>query len=187
MIIETVITTQTSADNINFAALGVEFLGEKLVFFPYKDTVTAKNIQDSKKGVVNIVDRAKFIVFSALGDQKFNYKKTVELNSYFLEECCHYYVFKVLSVEDLGEKYKVSAKIIADEFIREACSFNRANNLLLEAAVIASRIGISFDKNDLLAYLQKNKRIIFKTGDEESKEVFRFLLQYANKQEGKND
>lgn len=186
MIIETVITTQTSADNINFAALGVEFFEEKLVFYPYKDTATAKNIKNSRNGVVNLVDRAEFIVLSALSDQKFKLKKTAELNCYFLEECCHYYEFKVLLVEDLGEKYKVTAEIIADKFIKEAFTFNRANNLLLEAAVIASRIGISFDKKDLLDYLDKNKRIIFKTGDKESKKLFNFLLKYADKQEGKN-
>ncbi|MFP4020366.1 MAG: DUF447 domain-containing protein [Halanaerobium sp.] len=186
MIIETVITTQTNADKINFAALGVEFFEEKLVFYAYKDTATAENIKNSRKGVVNLVDRAKFIVFSALSDQKFKLKKTADLSGYFLEECCHYYEFKVLLVEDLGEKYRVTAEITADKFIKEASTFNRANNLLLEAAVIASRIGISFDKKDLLNYLDKNKRIIFKTGDNESKKVFNFLVEYAEKQEVKN-
>ncbi|MFW5961712.1 MAG: DUF447 domain-containing protein [bacterium] len=186
MIIETVITTQTKTDNIHFAALGVEFSAEKIVFYPYQDTATADNILIKKRGVVNLVDRAKFIVLSALSDQKFNVKKTADCRGYYLEKCCHYYEFKVISIENLEAKYKVTAEITADKFIKEASTFNRANNLLLEAAVIASRIGISFNKKDLLDYLEKNRRIIFKTGDRESREVYNFLLNYAEKQEGKN-
>ena len=182
MIIETVMTSLNNKNELNFSAIGVQFIKDKLVFYPYKNTITAENILATKRGVANIVDRSYYLVLAALSEASFAVKETA-LANYYLKECCKYYEFQISAISDLGKKYKITAKITAQNNIRNFIGFNRADNLLLEAAVIASRIGITKKVKDLKNYLAENREIIFKTGDHKSKESYLFLKEYLHRQE----
>lgn len=180
MIIETVITSLDENEELHFAALGVEFFNQNLSFYPYKESKTLKNIISRKEGVVNIVDRAEYLIKAALGDYKLSVNKIKDDNLYYLKDSCHYYKFKLLSVLEMDDKYKVSGKIVFDQMNREYLGFNRANNLLLEAAVKASRIGIKTTVKEVIAFLANNKRVILKTGDKNTEYLFNFLKKYID-------
>lgn len=180
MIIETVITSLDENRNIHFAALGVEFFKQKIVFYPYQGSKTLENIINSKEGVVNIVDKAEYLIKAALGDYQFSVNKIKDDNQYYLEDSCHYYKFKLISVSEIDDKYKVSGKIVFNQSNREYLGFNRANNLLLEAAVKASRIGIKNTAKEVDAFLANNRRVILKTGDENAEYLFNLLKKYIN-------
>lgn len=182
MIIETVMTSLNTEDKLNFSAIGVQFIKNNLLFYPYKNTITAENILTTKKGVVNIVDRSYYLVLAALSEVDFAVHQT-DLGNYYLENCCYYYEFELSKVSDLGEKYKITAKTAAKKSRNDFIGFNRADNLLLEAAVIASRIGITKKAQDLKKFLAENKEIIFKTGDHKSKKSYLFLKEYSQRQE----
>lgn len=186
MIIETVITSLNNNEELHFAAIGVEFFNQKLSFYPYKESKTLKNIIDRKEGVVNIVDKAEYLIKAALGDNELPVNKIKDDNLYYLKDSCHYYKFKVISAFKMGDKYKVSAKIIFDQRNREYIGLNRANNLLLEAAVKASRIGIKTTEKEVSNFLDKNKRVIFKTGDKNTEYLFNFLKKYIDNLGGKS-
>jgi hypothetical protein len=180
MIIETVITSLDENSKIHFAALGVEFFKQKIVFYPYQGSKTLENIINSKEGVINIVDKAEYLIKAALGDYHFSVNKIKDDNHYYLEDSCHYYKFRLISVSEIDDKYKVSGKIVLDQSNREYFGLNRANNLLLEAAVKASRIGIKNTCKEVDTFLDNNRRVILKTGDENAEYLFNFLKKYIN-------
>lgn len=179
MIIETVITTINKYGEIHFSAVGVQFLKSKALFNLYKKSNTFENLKIKKFGIINIVDKAEYLIKAALGSEKMNTSKTQKNELYYLNDCCSYYHFKVLKIKDSGEKYRVEVKILRKKENRKYIGFNRANNLLLEAAVIASRIGIKKNKNDLKIFLKNNKRVIIKTGDKNTKKLFKFLKEIS--------
>ncbi|ADQ14383.1 DUF447 domain-containing protein [Halanaerobium hydrogeniformans] len=182
MIIETVMTSLDSKNDLNFSAIGVEFVKDKVIFYPYKNTTTAENILATKKGTVNIVDRSYYLILAALSEPEFAVDKT-DLGNYYLKDCCYYYEFKLSAISDLGKKYKLTANITAQKSRNDFIGLNRAENLLLEAAIIASRIGITKKTKELKNYLAENREIIFKTGDQKSKESYLFLKKYLQIQE----
>ncbi len=179
MIVETVVTTKEENKHIHMAALGVKFDGDNVFLYPYKGTKTLANILKDKSGTINIVDKAEYLVKSALGNGSFKLNPAQKNNSYYLADCCHYYEFEMISFKKLDDKYEIKAKITNDEFIREYLGFNRAANLLVEAAVTASRIGISAEIEDLLNFLEEYKRVIFKTGNKKDEDTFYYLKNYA--------
>jgi len=175
MIIETVITTVNSNGKINFSAVGVEFFKSRVIFNLYKKSNTVLNLEIKDYGIINIVDKAEYLTKAALSSEKMDISKLKENDLYYLSDCCSYYQFKVLAIKDCGEKYRVEVKILTKKENRKYIGFNRANNLLLEAAVIASRIGITKDKSDLINFLNDNRRVIIKTGNKKTKKLLDFL------------
>jgi len=178
MMIETVIITLDKNEDINFAAFGVELQKAKLFFYPYQGSRTLENIINRQEGVVNIVDKAEYLIKAALGDAQLSINKIKDEGLYYLKDSCHYYQFKVNDITEMDNKYKVSAKIVLEQMNRAYLGFNRANNLLLEAAVKASRIGITTTEEEVNSFLNNNKRVIFKTGDQNTEYLFNFLKKY---------
>jgi hypothetical protein len=178
MIIETVIISLDDNEKLHFAAIGVEFLNQKISFYPYNGSKTLKNILDRGEGVVNIVDKAEYLIKAALGEYKLPVNNIKDDNFYYLKDSCRYYKFKVISAIKMENKYKVNAKIIFEQMNREYIGLNRANNLLLEAAVKTSRIGIKTTEKEVNDFLDNNKRVIFKTGDKNTEYLFNFLKKY---------
>ena len=175
MIIETVITTVNSNGKINFSAVGVEFFKSRVIFNLYKKSNTVLNLEIKDYGIINIVDKAEYLIKAALSSEKMSISELKGNDLYYLSDCCSYYQFKVLEIKDCGEKYRVEVKILNKKEKRKYIGFNRANNLLLEAAVIASRVGITKDENDLINFLNDNKRVIIKTGSKKTKKLLDFL------------
>lgn len=175
MIIETVITTVNKKNKIHFAAVGVEFFQNKAIFKLYKKSSTFLNLKRKEFGIINVVDKAEYLIKAALSTAKMETSEVKKNEQYYLSDCCSFYQFKVLSMHDCGEKYKVEVKILNKTEKKKFIGFNRANNLLLEAAVIASRIGITKEKNDLIDFINSNKRVIIKTGDKNTEKTLDFL------------
>ena len=175
MIVETVITTVNPNGEINFSAVGVEFFKSRVIFNLYKKSNTVLNLEIKDYGIINIVDKAEYLIKAALSSEKMSISELKGNDLYYLSDCCIYYQFKVLTIKDCGEKYRVEVKILNKKENRKYIGFNRANNLLLEAAVIASRIGITKDENDLINFLNDNKRVIIKTGSKKTKKLLDFL------------
>ena len=175
MIIEAVITTVNKKGETNFSAVGVEFSKSRATFNLYKKSNTVLNLKIKDYGIINIVDKAEYLTKAALSSEKMDISKLKENDLYYLSDCCSYYQFKVLAIKDCGEKYRVEVKILTKKENRKYIGFNRANNLLLEAAVIGSRIGITKDKSDLINFLNDNRRVIIKTGNKKTKKLLDFL------------
>jgi hypothetical protein len=183
MITETVITTVNENDKIHFSAIGIEFFKTKAVFYLYKKSITALNLKRKGSGVINIVDKAEYLIKSALNSKKIDVSQIKKNELYYLTDCCIYYEFKVLAIKNYEEKHKVEVEILVEKDNRRYIGFNRANNLLLEAAIIASRVGITKNKNDLIKFIDDNRRVIIKTGDKNTKELLKLLernLEYNN-------
>jgi hypothetical protein len=183
MITETVITTVNENDKIHFSAIGIEFSKTKAVFYLYKKSITALNLKRKGSGVINIVDKAEYLIKSALNSKKIDVSQIKKNELYYLTDCCIYYEFKVLAIKNYEEKHKVEVEILVEKDNRRYIGFNRANNLLLEAAIIASRVGITKNKNDLIKFIDDNRRVIIKTGDKNTKELLKLLernLEYNN-------
>lgn len=183
MIIETVMTTINKNKTPHFAAAGVELFSDKsdrVEFYLYKDSITAENLLKTKKGVINITDSALHLVKSALIEPDFQVKKTPDKDGFYLSRACSYLQFNVNSTAEKKEKYSIEAEIVSRVILREYRGFNRASNLLVEAAVRASRIGISTSRKEVKEFLQKNKRIIIKTAGSREIECYHFLKDYLN-------
>jgi hypothetical protein len=175
MIIETVVSTVNENKEPHFAAVGVEFMQEKAVFNLYKKSRTFSNLKNKGSGIINLVDKAEYLLKAAVGSTEIDFSRVGEKELYYLTDCCNYYQFRLINIEDQAEKYLVKVEITAAEENRKYIGFNRANNLLVEAAVIASRIGITKTKNDLRQFINQNRRVINKTGDKNTQELLKFL------------
>lgn len=180
MIIETVITTLDKNNEPHFAAVGVEIDGNNLHFYLYKGSRTLENIKERKTGIINIVDKAEYLIKAALRNEELPVNRIEDANLFYLKDSCRYYKFKMLDAVEMENKYKIEGQIIFEKTNRKFLGFNRANNLLLEAAVKASRIGIKTTKIEVNSFLDSNKRVIMKTGDKNTENLFNFLKKYIN-------
>lgn len=175
MIIETVVSTVNQDNKPHFAAVGVEFTDQKAVFSLYKKSHTLSNLKSRGLGTINVVDKAEYLLKAALGTAEIKFSKIRGKELYYLTDCCIYYKFKLENILEDKEKHLIEVEITAVEENRKYIGFNRANNLLVEAAVIASRIGITKTRNDLVQFINQNRRVIKKTGDKNTQELLELL------------
>lgn len=178
VITEAVLTTVNSNKTPHFAAVGIKLTADRAEFYLYKSSKTAENLINTKKGVINITDSALHIVKSALAEPDFEVKKTADTGCFYLKDSCRYLEFNYAEAVDKKEKYFIRADIISRKNLREYRGFNRASNLLVEAAVMASRIGISCRREEVKNFLEKKRRIIIKTAGEDEIKCYNFLKKY---------
>ena len=178
VIIEAVLTTLNSDKTPHFSTAGVKLNADIVEFYLYKSSKTAENLINTKKGVINITDSALHIVKSALSEPDFEVHKTADTNCFYLKNSCRYLEFNAAEAAEKKEKYLIRADIISRNNLREYIGFNRASNLLVEAAVMASRIGISCSSEEARNFLQKNRRIIIKTAGAAEIKCYNFLKKY---------
>jgi len=161
----------------NVASMGVRLV-DKNVFkiWPYPNTTTYKNIENSKIVVLNFVDDVYLYALASLKSS--NSSKS---DRALLEEYYSYYTFNidskykdptqipylkqawaiiVCNATDINQLFKkddfgefelmeIDLTVISIEKFRESFKiFNRAENITLETIVLATKLNIAIDKKD---------------------------------------
>jgi hypothetical protein len=155
----------------------------RLLFRPYRTSVTYQNLKRAQQGVLHVTDDVDLFARAAVGElrelPRLVAAKTID--GVILKDACRWYAFRVVSIDDSAERTEILAETVDQGRLRDFFGFNRAKHAVIEAAILATRIdfleaGRIQDEFDRLA------GPVAKTGGHQERNAFDFLKQFVRDQ-----
>ena len=183
MILESIVTTHSSNGQCNVAPMGPLFDGQSDCFElrPFSGSQTLANLTDTKQGVLHITDDVT--IFAEAAVKKLNplpeMVPATLVEGSVLVSACRWYEFEVTFHESSNSRASLQCQVVHSGRLRDFCGFNRAKSMVIEAAILATRVDFLPIEEVTKQFVQFEK-VIAKTGDADEFEAFEILKNYVN-------
>ncbi|MCC9602545.1 DUF447 family protein [Stieleria sp. JC731] len=186
-------TTIDHAGQVNIAPMGplVQFpdrlktVGDQdpgFLLRPYEGSRTFRNLMQTGRATIHLTDDALLIAKAAIGPiespERLVGRKAIQTDSStehaefshaVLNDCHRWFAVEVESMVQSPPRYEMSCKLLSQAIQGPFIGFNRAKHAVIEAAILATRVGI-LDDDDIRRQLESLRSPIDKTaGDDEFK------------------
>lgn len=142
MILETLICSLDSNEEINVAPFGIKKKKDLIVISPYLPSRTHENLLNNEYASINYADDIGLFVNCFLNKNKFKFKKCNLIKGFFLSEALSHQEVKVIDYKKNNLRPSFYCKIVYFKNHAPFLGLNRARHALLEACILASRIKI---------------------------------------------
>ena len=188
MILEGVVTTVSSAGQVNIAPMGPRLLDDpyaaprRFLLRPFPTAQTCRNLQAHGEGVLHVTDDVLLLAKAALGvvDPPPALEPAARVRGWVLSDACRWYEFRVTSCDDRSERVCFEAEVIHTGRGRDFFGLNRAMHAVVEAAILATRMAF-LPREEIEAEYRKLAVLVEKTGGPREQEAFAFLQEYIRK------
>jgi hypothetical protein len=181
VILEGIVTTLNADRGVNMSPMGplVDAQMERLVLRPYQTSTTFVNLKRTGQGVFHVTDDVLLLAQAAVGQpEPLPALVAAEaVDGMILAEACRWYAFRVQSIDDSQPRSQIVAEIVARGRLREFFGFNRAKHAVVEAAILATRVGL-IPGEEVEAEFARLAVLVQKTGGEQERRAFEFLREY---------
>jgi uncharacterized protein len=178
-IVETVVTTINPDGGVNCGAMGVEWGEERIVIKPYGGTRTLRNLRASGAAVVNLTDDILLFSQAALGDPQPPTRPAAGVEGAVLEDACSWREVRVETIEDADRRARVVTRVVGGGTGREFLGLNRARHAVLEASILASRVGL-LPADEIHAELRRLQVLVDKTAGSREREAMAYVTRHVS-------
>jgi hypothetical protein len=184
LILEGVVVTLNLDGSPNIAPMGprVDRDITRLVLRPFRTSQTYQNLKRQPEGVLHVTDDVELIARAAIG-QPDPLPPLVPLESIRvlrLADCCRWFAFRVTALDDADERTTIQCRVVERGTVRDFFGLNRAKHAVLEAAILATRIGI-LPADEIRSQLQRLAPLVQKTAGDQERRAFALLDDYIGK------
>jgi uncharacterized protein len=178
MILEGIVTTVSPTGEVNIAPMGprVDAALHRLVLRPFRTAQTYWNLCKHGEGVFHISDDVLLLAQAAVGriapPPELLPARTVR--GHILANACRYFEFRVVSIDEREERINIEVEVVESGRLRDFLGFNRAKHAVVEAAILATRVGL-LPRAQIDEEFRKLAILVQKTGGPQETEAFRFL------------
>jgi hypothetical protein len=184
-LLEGIVTTLNEDRSPHVAPMGpiVDAGFTRLLLRPFRTSQTYRNLKRAKEGVLHVSDDVELFAKAAVGrlDELPSMLPASEVDGVILADTCRWYAFRVASIDDRQERTEITADVVAAGVRREFFGFNRAKHAVIEAAILATRVGL-LDPEHIIAEFERLGSPVEKTGGHEERRAFEFLKVYLGEQ-----
>lgn len=145
LILEGIVTTQSADGSWNIAPMGprVDRAITRLVLRPFQTSQTYQNLKRLGRGVFHVTDDVELIARAAVGLLDLQPRLVpAGAGTMRLADCCRWFALDVVQLDDENERTTITCEVRETGTVREFLGFNRAKHAVIEAAILATRIGI---------------------------------------------
>jgi hypothetical protein len=184
MILEGIVTTLNPGGEPNISPMGpiVDAAMERLTLRPYQTSTTYQNLKRTGQGVFHVTDDVELLARAAIGrlETAPAVIPATSVAGVVLADACRWYAFRVVRLDDSQERTTIECDVVDRGRIRDFFGFNRAKHAVLEAAILATRVGI-LDAGLIREELQRLKIPVEKTAGDQELRAFALLEDYVNR------
>ena len=181
-LLEGIVTTLNADAAPHIAPMGpiVDADFNQLVLRPFRTSTTYANLKRSGEGVLHVTDDVELLARAAVG----RLKKMPPLvpaeavRGVILADACRWYAFRVESLDDRDERTRIVARVVDRDRLRDFFGFNRAKHAVVEAAILATRIGL-LEADHIRNELDRLAVLVDKTGGHQERRAFDFLQSHV--------
>jgi len=179
MILEGILTTESVDGSLHVAPMGPE-VNESLTSWtlkPFQTSTSYENLRRSGRCVFHVIDDSLLLAKAVLG-QANNWPTRFEPTAGFiLDETCHWYALRIDKWNTSQDRATASATVVLRQVERAFFGWNRAKHAVVEAAILASRIGM-LDHETLIADLERLSVLVQKTAGDRERIAFELLKSF---------
>ena len=186
MILEGVVTTRNFDQSLNVSPMGPRFADassfQQFCLRPFQTSRTYKNLKRHGEGVLHVTDDVMLIAKAAIGCLH-PLPRTQPANAILgeiLVDACRWYAFQVSRLDDTDERTTIECRVVDQGRLRDFFGFNRAKHGVVEAAILATRIGILPDA-EIREGMIRSKDLVEKTGGSVEHAAFDLLSGYVHR------
>jgi uncharacterized protein len=181
LILEGIVVTANAAGEPNIAPMGprVDRAITRLVLRPFKTAITYRNLKATGCGVFHVTDDVLLLARAAIGrlDEEPAMVAVPGFACPRLAETCRWWAFQVRELDDAGERTTIDCEIVKSGEVRPFFGFNRAKHAVLEAAILATRVGILPAEN-IRHEMERLAVPVEKTAGEQERAAFELLRDF---------
>ena len=181
MILEALVTTLNEDGSANVAPMGprVERDLGRFVLRPFKTATTYANLMRHGEGVLHVTDDVLMIARAAIGvDPEVETRPASLVRGRVIAGVCRYHEFRVVEVDGREERATLRCETVASVALRDFFGFNRAKHAVIEAAILATRVGL-LPMDDIRDELRRLAPPVAKTGGPAEFAAFALLVEHV--------
>ena len=179
---EGLVTTRNADGSTNVAPMG-PIAGPAFDFLllrPYAASRTCANLERMPRGVFQLTDDVEALAAAVVKPADWA-PKLVPIEQFDvprLADCCRWYAFELVWFDVAPERTTALARVVDHGAVRDCCGFNRAKHAVLEAAILATRVGI-LPTDEIVAEFDRLAVIVRKTGAAAELQAFAVLERFV--------
>lgn len=181
LILEGLVTTANEDGSPNISPMGplVDRAIRELTLRPFQTSQTYRNLKRSGRGVLHVTDDVELIARAAIG-QFATPPRLLPANEHgiILADACRWFSFQVAELDDAAERTTIRCRVTERGELRPFFGFNRAKHAVIEAAILATRVGI-LPAEQIRTELERLAIPIQKTAGEQERCAFEMLQTYV--------
>jgi hypothetical protein len=186
MILEALVTTLNDDGSVNVAPMGPTVGPDigSFVLRPFRSSTTYRNLQRVGEGVLHVTDDVLMMARAAIGiDPRAETRNAEIVQGRVILSACRYHEFRVIDRDDSGDRVTMTCEVVASGTLRDFFGFNRAKHAVIEAAILATRVGLlpMTEMTDALGRLQAP---VEKTGGPDERLAFALLVDHVRRSAG---
>jgi len=190
MILESVVTTVDLEGHVNIAPMGPIVqppTGEQrwptFLLRPYEGSQTCRNLLATGKAVIHVTDDALLIARAAVGriDSQGLVcpAENASEDHVRLIDCHRWFAIEINEYGGTPPRHELVANCVAEGLVRPFFGFNRAKHAVIEAAILATRIGL-IDASEIREQMRHLATPVEKTAGPNEREAFELLRVFVN-------
>lgn len=184
-LLEGIVTTLDADGAPHIAPMGpiVDAEFNQLVLRPFRTSTTYANLKRGGSGVLHVTDDVELLARAAVGrlEQLPRFMPAEAVEGVILADACRWYAFRVESLDDREERTRIVARVVDRGRLRDFFGFNRAKHAVVEAAILATRLGL-LEADFMLGELDRLAVLVEKTGGNQEHRAFKFLQTYVGEE-----
>ena len=188
MLVEGIVTTLNADGTPHIAPMGpiVDADFNRLLLRPFRTSVTYQNLKRTGQGVLHVTDDVELFARAAVGRlEKLPPLRPAEaVDGVILADACRWYAFRVESLDDRAERTQIVARVVDRGRQRDFFGFNRAKHAVVEAAILATRIGL-LDADHIRGEFARLSVLVEKTGGQQEQRAFRVFAKLRGRATGR--
>jgi hypothetical protein len=182
LILEGIVVSCHEEGAVNVAPMGprVDRDLSRFVLRPYATAQTYRNVKTTGRCVFHITDDVLLLARAAIGELR-KLPALASINDFGcprLLNACRWFALETESIDDTAERKTIVCRVVQQGELRPFFGFNRAKHAVLEAAILATRIGI-LSADDIDREIERLAIPVQKTAGEEEREAFQLLRDYV--------
>lgn len=180
-IIEGIMTTLSDDGTPNIAPMGprVDREFRHFVLRPFRTSTTYKNLKRTGEGVFHVVDDVELLARAAIGALATpQLTPATRIRGVVLSSACRWYELRVQELDDSSERTMICCDVEHSGTLRECFGFNRAKHAVVEAAILATRIGILPD-DEIRGEMVRLALSVEKTAGTQEREAFALVKRHV--------
>jgi hypothetical protein len=182
-ILEGIVVSLDGAGRPNIAPMGPRLDRDitRLLLRPFRTSQTYQNLKATGCGVFHVTDDVELLARAAVGRLESDPALTPVAGFLCprLTDACRWFAFRVQAVDDRKERTEIDCQVVARGEGRPFFGFNRAKHAVLEAAILATRIGI-IHSEEIRGEMERLAVIVQKTAGQQERQAFDFLSRYIS-------
>jgi uncharacterized protein len=190
MILEGLVTTLDAGGVVNIAPMGPQvtfragtdgaLLLDQFVLRPFRTARTYENLLATGEGVLHVTDDVLLLARAAIGsiEPLPPLRPGSRVRGLVLADCCRWYEFRVVGRDETRERVQMNAEVVHCGRVRDFFGLNRALHAVVEAAILATRVGL-LPADEIADQFRRLEPLIVKTGGPAEHEAFSLLRRHV--------